>query len=305
MILTVAACHPVSVSTAIDIAVSRQVLHRHGEYHLIRLFILLNEEVSITSFEKSKSALAHFEEVSLGLVPLLQPHVDFSAESVYSAFGDASEVAVARSIFGRKMLTVNDIRQIVQNNVPDLFFRFAASGILAGSQILQIDRNAMPKGIEPVIGISTDEFAFRYPLRFKFVRQCCRPSDIGNDIISPVHAFVQILPIVQEHPCIGLHQSQQKRITEGNIIVVDIEHRRERVPVRAAVITVIVRQKAAIDARYRIFRQCGRLVHRIRSDGIIRIPVQKVIAAYRHGRRGNRYGNFYYIVHNHQFRTLD
>ena len=122
MILSVAACHPVSISTAIDIAVSRQVLHRHGEYHLIRLFILLNEEVSITSFEQSKSALTHFEEVSLGLVPLLQPHIDFSAESVCSAFGDTSEVAVARSIFGRKMLTVNGIRQVVQNNVPYFFF---------------------------------------------------------------------------------------------------------------------------------------------------------------------------------------
>ena len=122
MILTVAASHPVSVSTAIDIAMSRQVLHRHGEYHLIRFFILFDEKVSITAFEQSKSALAHFEEVSLSLVPLLQPHIDFSAESVCCAFGDASEVAVARSIFGRKMLTVNGIRQIIQNSIPDLFF---------------------------------------------------------------------------------------------------------------------------------------------------------------------------------------
>lgn len=136
----------VAVGIAEDVAEALHLLHLGAEDHLVALLVGLFEQVGIVAPVEVVAQFADFEEILFGLLPFLQPQVDLSAQRVGRTLGHTAVAAVARLVLAGQLFAGDAVVEVVDDDVPHLLLRRTGTGVLPGSEVLQIDRERPARG---------------------------------------------------------------------------------------------------------------------------------------------------------------
>ena len=204
----------VAVGVAEDVAETVDILHLGTENHLVALLVGQLEQVGIVALIEFVAQFSDLEEVLLGLLPFLLPQVDLAAQRVGGALGHTAVAAVARLVLAGQLLAGDAVVQIVDDDAPHLLLRRAGAGVLPGSEVLQIDRNAPPEAVEAVVVEGAQEFALGDALAFESFAHRGARSDVVDHVVGAVDALVETFPVGQKRGVVGLNGPREVGVVE-------------------------------------------------------------------------------------------